>query len=171
MELFRAKYAAEHTVRTSDLEWTIIRPDAFADLWVELLTQTARRTHRPLVFGRGSNPTGWVAVRDVTALTVHVVRTTTFGGRSLTISGPQRLTATDLASHVMAARGWPGTPRHLPTGFLRAASMLPGAPGRQAKAALAMETLPSVVDDARRAVPQLPCTPVDALLTTPVVPK
>jgi len=166
MELFRAKYEAERAVVSSGLEWTIIRPDAFADLWIELLTQTGRRTQRPLVFGRGSNPTGWVAVRDVTALTVRAVGTTTLGGRRLTISGPQRLTATELAAHVMAARGWPGTPRHVPTGFLRAASMLPGGPGRQARAALAMETLPAVVDDARRAVPQLPRTRVDALLET-----
>jgi uncharacterized protein YbjT (DUF2867 family) len=122
LELFRAKYAAESAVKSSDLEWTIIRPDAFADLWIELLTQS--------------------------------------------ISGPQRLTLTELASHVMAAQHWPGTPRYVPTAMLRAASMLPGAPGRQAQAALAMETLPPVVDDARRAVPQLPCTTVQALLTT-----
>jgi uncharacterized protein YbjT (DUF2867 family) len=166
LELFRAKYAAESAVKSSDLEWTIIRPDAFADLWIELLTQSARRTHRPLVFGRGDNPTGWVAVRDVTSLTVRAAQTTTLCGRSLTISGPQRLTLTELASHVMAAQHWPGTPRYVPTAMLRAASMLPGAPGRQAQAALAMETLPPVVDDARRAVPQLPCTTVDALLTT-----
>jgi NADH dehydrogenase len=166
LELFRAKYAAESAVKSSDLEWTIIRPDAFADLWIELLTRTARRTHRPLVFGRGNNPTGWVAVRDVTALTVRAAETTTLCGRSLTISGPQRLTATELASHVMAAQHWPDSPRHLPAAMLRAASMLPGAPGRQAQAALALETLPPVVDDARPAVPQLPCTTVDALLMT-----
>jgi uncharacterized protein YbjT (DUF2867 family) len=164
LELFRAKYAAEKAVKRSDLEWTIIRPDAFADLWIELLTQTARPTHRPLVFGRGSNPTGWVAVRDVAALTVLAAETTTLCGRSLTISGPQRLTATELASHVMAAHHWPKAPRHVPTAMLRAASMLPGAPGRQAQAALAMEILPPVVDDARRTVPQLPCTTVDDLL-------
>ena len=172
MELFRAKCAAEHSVRSSDLEWTVIRPDAFADLWIDLLTRTAGRSNRPLVFGAGNNPTGWVAVRDVTALILHAVETTACTGSSLTISGPGRLTVTELAGRVMAAHHWSGTPRHVPTPVLRVASMLPGAAGRQAGAALAMETLPPVVDDARVAVPQLPCTPVDALLqTSPVGPS
>jgi len=171
MELFRAKCAAEHSVRSSGLEWTIIRPDAFADLWIDLLTQTAGRRNRPLVFGPGNNPTGWVAVRDVTALILHSVETTACTGRSLTVSGPERLTVTELAARVMAAHHWSGTPRHLPRPVLRVASMLPGAAGRQAGASLAMETLPPVVDDARVAVPLLPCTPVDALLqTSPVGP-
>lgn len=164
MELFRAKYAAEQSVRSSDLAWTIIRPDAFADLWIQLLTRTAGRPHRPLVFGPGSNPTGWVAVRDVTALTVRAVETPSLRGSCLTISGPQRLTATELASRVMAAQHWPGTPRHVPIRLLHVASTLPGSPGRQARAALAMGALPPVVDDARRAVAQLPCTTVDTLL-------
>ena len=128
MELFRAKYAAEQSVRSSDLAWTIIRPDAFADLWIQLLTRTAGRPHRPLVFGPGSNPTGWVAVRDVTALTVRAVETPSLRGSCLTISGPQRLTATEFASRVMAAQHWPGTPRHVPIRLLHVASTLPGSP-------------------------------------------
>ncbi|MGB7819627.1 MAG: NAD(P)H-binding protein, partial [Ornithinibacter sp.] len=164
MELFRAKYAAEQELVQFDLDWTIIRSDAFADLWIELLTQSAGRTHRPVVFGPGNNPMGWVAVRDVSAATVSVAETTSLRRRTLTISGPQRLTLTELASHVMAAHDWPGNPRHVPTPILRFASMLPGAPGRQTSAALAMNTLPPVVDDAREAVPHLPSTPVQALL-------
>ncbi len=164
MELFRAKHRAETAVIRSAVEWTILRPEGFANLWIELLTQTAGRTHRPLVFGRGSNPMGWVAVQDVAALAVRAVETRSLLGTTLTVSGPQRLTVTELACRVMAAHGWPGTPRHVPTGLLRVASTLPATPGRQARAALAMEMLPPAVDDARATVPHLPCTSVDSLL-------
>lgn len=164
MGLFRAKFHAEHLLRRSSLAWTIIRPEAFADLWIDLLTTTAGRSHRPLVFGRGNNPMGWVAVRDVAALTVRAVETTSLRQATLTISGPQRLTLTELASRVMAAHGWPGSPRHVPTGVLRVASLLPGRAGRQAEAALAMDAMPPVVDDAHDVVPDLPRTPVEALL-------
>ncbi len=162
--LFRAKYAAEQVLGRSSVRGTVIRPEAFADLWIELLRSTAGRSHRPLVFGRGRNPMGWVAVRDVAALTVRAVGDTALRGSTLTISGPERLTVTDLAQLVMAERGWPGVPRHAPTRVLRMAAKLPGRAGRQAEAALAMDVLPRVLDDARAAAPDLPCTSVQALL-------
>ena len=162
--LFRAKYAAEQLLAGSPVSSTVIRPEAFADLWIELLTSTAGRSHRPLVFGRGRNPLGWVAVRDVAALTVRAVATPALRGSTLTISGPERFTLTELAGRVMTARGWPGLPRHLPTGVLRVAATLPGRAGRQAEAGLAMETLPAVTDNARAVVPDLPCTSVESLL-------
>nr|WP_246456553.1 NAD(P)H-binding protein [Nocardioides mesophilus] len=164
--LFRAKYQAEQVLRRSNLGWTIIRPEAFADLWVDLLTTTAGGSHRPLVFGRGNNPIGWVAVRDVSALTVRAVQSASLRQKTLTISGPQRLTLTELASRVMAVHGWSGDPRHVPTGALRLASMLPGRPGRQAEAALAMDVMAPAHDDARREVAHLPCTPVETVLAS-----
>ena len=72
MGLFRAKFDAEQALDRSWVRGTIIRPDAFADLWIELLTTSARRSHRPLVFGRGNASIGWVAVRDVASLVVRV---------------------------------------------------------------------------------------------------
>jgi len=37
MELFRMKWAAEEHLRASGLPWTIMRSNAFAETWVELL--------------------------------------------------------------------------------------------------------------------------------------
>lgn len=164
MGLFRAKHDAEQTLGRSSARGTIIRPDAFADLWVDLLATSAGRSHRPLVFGRGDNPIGWVAVRDVAALVVRVVDDPSLRGAGYTLSGPERISLDDLARHVMAARGWPGSPRHVPVAALRVAARLPGRAGRQAEAALAMDSMPPVVDDARATVGDLPCTPVAQLL-------
>lgn len=164
-ELFRAKHDAERLLAGSTVRGTVIRPDAFADLWIDLLASTAGRSHRPLVFGRGDNPTGWVAVRDVAALTVRAVGTPALRGSTLTISGPERLSLEELARLVMATCGWSGDPRRVPPSVLRLAARLPGRAGRQAGAAVAMDSLPAVVDDARGVVPGLPCTPVQALLT------
>jgi NADH dehydrogenase len=171
MGLFRAKYAAEQMLSRSSVPGTVIRPEAFADLWIELLRSTAGRSHRPLVFGRGRNPMGWVAVRDVAALTVRAVGDSSLHGSTLTISGPERLTLTDLAELVMAEQEWPGVPRHVPTPVLRVAAKLPGRAGRQAEAALAMDVMPRVFDDARSAAADLPCTSVQALLAKRAVPR
>jgi uncharacterized protein YbjT (DUF2867 family) len=164
MGLFRAKFEAEQVLARSQVRGSMIRPEAFADLWIELLTATAGRSHRPVVFGRGDNPTGWVAVGDVAALTVRAVETAALRGSTLTISGPERLTMTELALRVMTAHGWTGPPRHVPPNALRALARVPGRAGRQAEAALAMEGLPAVIDDARHLVPGLPSTTVEDLL-------
>jgi uncharacterized protein YbjT (DUF2867 family) len=166
MELFRAKAAAEQALRRSTVRGTIIRPEAFADLWIELLTTTAGRSHRPLVFGHGDTPIGWVAVSDVAALVIRLVEDPNLRGSTLTISGPERISSNDLARRVMAAHGWPGTPRHMPVAALRVAARLPGRVGRQAQASLAMDRLPPVIDNAHQAVPDLPRARVGDLLAT-----
>jgi uncharacterized protein YbjT (DUF2867 family) len=166
MELFRAKAAAEQALSRSTARGTIIRPEAFADLWIELLTTTAGRSHRPLVFGRGDTPFGWVAVGDVAALVIRVIEDPSLRGSTLTVSGPERISLNDLARRVMAAHGWPGNPRHVPVVALRVAARLPGRAGRQAQAGLAMDSLPPVIDNAHEAVPDLPRTRVGDLLAT-----
>jgi NADH dehydrogenase len=52
---------------------TIVPATAFLELWIDVLTSTAGRSNRPLVFGRGRNPINFVSVRDVAALVEHVV--------------------------------------------------------------------------------------------------
>ena len=167
MGLFRAKFEAEQCLHRSSVRGTVIRPDAFADLWIELLATTARRSHRPLVFGRGAAPMGWVAVSDVAALVVRVVDQASLRGTVYTLCGRERISMTDLAERLMEARGWPGSPRHVPVAALRVAAVLPGRGGRQARAALDMEGLRPVVDDTRTRIPDLPETPLAELIDGP----
>ena len=170
MGLFRAKSEAEQALDRSSVRGTIIRPDAFADLWIELLATTARRSQRPLVLGRGHNPIGWVAVRDVASVVVRVVDEALLRGAVYTLSGPERISLTELARRLMSARGWSGSPRHLPVAALRMTALLPGRAGRQAHAALAMDSLRPIDDDTRARLPELPNTPVAELLATSSAP-
>ena len=80
MELTRMKYAAEQRLRASTCPWTVVRPEAFAQTWIEILRQTAGRSRRPLVFGDGVNPIAWVDVEDVAALVERAVVDTTLRG-------------------------------------------------------------------------------------------
>lgn len=164
--LFRAKFDAEQTLDRSRVRGTIIRPDAFADLWIELLTTSARRSHRPLVFGRGNASIGWVAVRDVASLVIRVVDQPSLRGTAYTLSGPEHISLTELARRLMSVRGWPGSPRHLPVPALRATALLPGRVGRQTQAAVAMDDLAPVEDDTRTRIHDLPNTPVAELFAT-----
>ena len=169
MALMRAKYDAEQRLRASRSAWTIVRPEAYAETWAQLLERTAGRSHRPLVFGRGDNPVSWVSVADVAALVERAVVDQSLRGRVLEICGPEPVTLTRLAEMVMVAHGWPGTPRHVPRPVLHAMAnavgLLKPALALQARAALAMDELPTTSDeDLRTEFPDLPCTPVSAVV-------
>jgi NADH dehydrogenase len=145
LEIAREKYAAERALRDSGVGWTIVRAAAFAELWIQMLEDTAGRSRRPLVFGRGENPLWWVSVDDVAAELARVAPDGSARDRTIEVIGPDGLTLTELAAKVMRAHGWPGSPRRVPPVALRIASRSIGvvAPkvGRQMSAALAMERL------------------------------
>lgn len=164
MELFRMKYAAEQHALASGVPTTIVRSTAFLELWIELLRQTAGRSGRPLVFGRGENPINFVSVVDVAALVAHVVGDDATRGRTLEIGGPDNLTFNQLAHAVMAADSAEGAPRHVPPVALRVMAatvgrIKPGL-GRQAAAALVMDRIDLTFDATatRDLVPDLPYT-------------
>ncbi len=143
MELFRMKYAAEQYARGSGVPTTIVRATAFLELWIELLRDTATRSGRPLVFGRGDNPINFVSVADVAALVERVVVDPTTRGQTFEIGGPDNLTFNQLAETVQRADGREGAPRHVPPAALRLIAATVGRfkpqVGRQTRAALVMD--------------------------------
>lgn len=169
MELARMKYAAEQRLRSSSCAWTIVRPDAYAETWLQVLAQSAGSSGRPLVFGRGDNPIAWVSVDDVAALVERAVVDSSLRGRVLEICGPEAVTLTGLARMLMAQRGWSGTPRRVPRPMLHLMANTVGRVrpemDRQARAALAMDEMPTREDaELRREFPELPRTPVSQVV-------
>ncbi|MDQ6650940.1 MAG: NmrA family NAD(P)-binding protein [Actinomycetota bacterium] len=145
MELFRMKYAAELHLRSTEVPSTVVRSAAFLELWVELMQGTARRSGRPLVFGRGDNPINFVSVTDVAAAVERAVVDPQTRGRTLEVVGPHDLTFNQLALAVQRAAGRTAPPRHVPPAALRLMAQTVGRVkpelGRQARAALAMDRL------------------------------
>jgi uncharacterized protein YbjT (DUF2867 family) len=143
MELFRVKHAAEQHATTSGVPTTIVRATAFLELWTDLLGQTAGRSGRPLVFGRGENPINFVSVADVAALVERAVIDPGTRGQILEIGGPENLTFNQLAQALQTAAGRPGAPRHVPRPMLQLMANAIGRVkpelGRQARAALVMD--------------------------------
>jgi NADH dehydrogenase len=171
MELFRMKDAAEALLSASGVPGTIVRPTAFLELWIDLLRDSAGRSGRPLVFGKGDNPINFVSVRDVAALVDQVVSDSAARGQTLQIGGPDQLTLNDLARLVTADNQNPQPPRHLPPPALRAVAGALGrlrpAMARQARAALVMDRDDMTFHDqtVRSRYPNLPSTSVSHLLT------
>lgn len=112
MPLFRAKYAAEQTLRASGCPWTIVRPTAYTELWAELVG-------KGLIFGRGENPINFVSVADTAAVVHRAVTDPSLRGQVLDVAGPENLTFNQFAEVVREAGRLDKPVRHLPRGLLR----------------------------------------------------
>ena len=86
-DLFRAKFAAEQQLRASDVPWCIIRSGPFIETWQQILRDTAGRSGRPLVFGRGERRLAFVRVDEVAALAARAATDPTLLGQTLEIGG------------------------------------------------------------------------------------
>jgi NADH dehydrogenase len=169
MELFRMKYAAEQYLRTRDTLWTIVRSTAFLELWIALMTGTANRAGRVLVFGKGDNPINFVSVNDVAALVDRVIDDSSVRGQTVEIGGPENLTLTQLAAAIQSA-GPAVAPRHIPRAALTAMSVIlrPFWPvrARESAAAVALDTMDLRFDPSaiRARYPDQSLTPLSDVL-------
>ena len=60
-------------------------------MWLSILEQTAKRSGRPVVVGRGENPINFVSVGDVAALVDVVIAEPATRGETLQLGGPEDL--------------------------------------------------------------------------------
>ena len=118
------------------------------------------------MFGRGDNPVNFVSAADVAALTALTVTDPGLRGQVLELGGPDNLTFNQLAALVQEVTGRRGTVRHIARPALQAiawaAAAVRPALARQARAALAMDTLDMTFDPTptRQAFPDLPDTDI-----------
>ncbi|MDL9979452.1 SDR family oxidoreductase [Microbacterium sp. ASV49] len=160
IEVAAMKHAAERATReAAGLDWTIVRSALFAELWRDILRQTAARSRRPVVFGRGENPINVVSVADVAQVVVRAALDRDLRGRVIEIGGPRNVTMNELARWATGSE----RPRHIPRGVLRASAvaMAPVRPAiaRLMRQSLAMDTADLTYDAsaARAEFAWLPC--------------
>lgn len=168
--LFRAKYAAEEMLQASGIPWTIVRASAFMETWGTIMGQPLQASGKILVFGRGNNPINFVSATDVAALISHLVATPGLRSQVMELGGPGNLTFNQVAAILQEATGRQGTVRHIPRWALHtmavATTWLKPALARQARAALAMDTIDMTFDPSptRQAFPGLPYTDMPTAL-------
>jgi NADH dehydrogenase len=168
--LFRAKYAAEDMLRASGLPWTVVRATAFMETWATIMGRMLQTSGKIVVFGRGDNPVNFVSTIDVAALIEQAVTDPGLRGQVLEIGGPDNLTFSQFAVIVQESTGSRGPVRHVPRPALQAMACVTAtfkpALARQARAALAMDTMDMTFDPAltRRAFPGLPNTSMQSAL-------
>lgn len=126
MLLLRMKHAAEQLLRASRLDWTIIRPTVFMELWAGLVGDPILRSGKTVIFGRGENPVNFVSVRDLARVVAEAVTGPGFSRQSLDLGGPEDLTFRQLVGLYESRLGRKAVVRSVPVPALRVARAVLG---------------------------------------------
>src|SRR5215469_2278910 len=124
VEFFRIKYHTEEYLRASPLNFTIIRPSAFMDLWAQFIGQPILGQGKTTIFGRGNNPVNFVAVEDVARFVCAALEDPGAGQRVIKVGGPENLTLNQVAEIFERASGRQAKKRHVPLPLMRVMSIL-----------------------------------------------
>jgi uncharacterized protein YbjT (DUF2867 family) len=166
MELFRMKAAVEQRLRASHLSWTMVRPTAYQETWLEIVGRPLVTTGRTRIFGRGRNPINFVSAGDVARIVDLAVTDPDLRGVSVGVPGPENLTFDQFVEIVRAATGVTGTVNHVPLPMLRLMSIVlrPIKPvlAGQIAAAVVMDThdMSAETAERERRFPLVPSTPL-----------
>lgn len=126
MELLRMKHGAEAALRRSHLEWTIVRPTVFMELWAGIVGDPILRSGKTIVFGRGDNPVNFVSVTDVARIVELALVEPSLSRQAIDVGGPENLTINQLVAQVESVAGRRAAVRHIPVPLMRVARRLLG---------------------------------------------
>jgi uncharacterized protein YbjT (DUF2867 family) len=124
MSLGRAKYAAEQSLKSSGLAWTIVRGTAYMEFWAKLVGQPLIDTGRTQVFGRGDNPINFVSVHDVAKAVEMAVVDPGMRGIDLDVGGAENLTMNQVVEIFERVTGRKGQVSHVPLTMMRIMSVV-----------------------------------------------
>lgn len=164
MELARMKYRAEEALRASRLEWVIVRPNAFMELWAEIAGGPIVKEGKATVFGRGDNLINFNSAKDVARFTELALFDPGLSRTILAVGGPENLTFNQLVGQIGHAAGRKAVVRRVPLPMMRLLSLVmrpfkPDVAG-MIGAGIAFDTVDMTFDasDLRRRFPQIELT-------------
>jgi uncharacterized protein YbjT (DUF2867 family) len=124
MELWRMKHRAEEALRASRLDWIIVRPNAFMELWAEIIGGPIFKDGKATVFGRGDNPINFNSAKDVACFIELALFDPSLSRTILSVGGPENLTLNQLVSQIERAAGRTAVVKHVPLPVMRLMSLV-----------------------------------------------
>jgi len=124
LEFFRIKYRTEEYLQASGLNFTILRPGAYMELWAQLIGQPIREQGKTTIFGRGKNPINFVSVEDVARFVSIALDDPRARNAVIEVGGPENLTMNQVAEIFERASGRQAKKRHIPLLMMRVMSIL-----------------------------------------------
>ena len=122
---FRIKWDVERYLKSSGLDYTILRPTAFMDVHAHMLIgEPILRRGRVVLFGRGETPRNFVAAEDAAAAATLALHEVALVGETIDVAGPENLTSLDVVRIYERAGGRTARVTRVPLGVPRTLSRL-----------------------------------------------
>lgn len=120
VDIFRLKWYIEDAIRRSGVPYVMLRPSAFADVWVnEVIADRVRKKGGALIFGDGTAVANYITIDDVATFAVRILERHDIVNEAIEVGGPSDVSLNDLASLVERKLGAKGRRQHIPVPMLR----------------------------------------------------
>jgi len=175
IELWRMKHRAEEALQAGNLDWVIVRPNAFMELWAEIVGEPIFKNGKATVFGRGDNPINFNSATDVARFVDLALFDSGLSRTILPVGGPENLTLNQLVGLIEHAAGRTVAVKHVPVLMMRLMSLVmrPVKPDVAAmiQGGIAFDTVDMKFDaaDLSRRFPQIRLTRMADVLARQVV--
>jgi len=115
-----AKRAVEQRLRSSGLDYTILRPTFFAEVWLSPALGFDYANRKAQLYGTGLNPISWISFQDVAHFAVESLDRPAARNVTLELGGPQALAPAEVVKIFEQVGGQPFEVQHVPEEALRA---------------------------------------------------
>jgi uncharacterized protein YbjT (DUF2867 family) len=115
-----AKRAVEARLRSSGMNYTILQPTYFMELWLSPAVGFDYTARKASIFGEGQNAISWISYRDVAKFAVAALTTPGAGNATMELGGPQALTPLEVVGIFEKAGGQAWEYVNVPTSALEA---------------------------------------------------
>lgn len=124
--LVRYKHEVERAVRASGMQWTILQPSVFMEIWLSSLLGWDFVKGRATIFGAGVAPIRYVSVGDVAEHAVRSLDDPRLANRDVPLGGPEALSPNDVVKIFEKTSGRPYRATHIPAAILSFMSPMVG---------------------------------------------
>ena len=125
IDFFRTKYLIEDHLKSSGLNYTILRLPAFMEWHVyNLLAKNIVEKGRATIFGSGTNPINFIAVKDVVEAIDKIALNVNYYNKIIFLAGPQNISRNEIAKLYGNALNIKPKVRHVPIQLLKILSIL-----------------------------------------------
>jgi NADH dehydrogenase len=142
VDFFRAKADTERHLADSGMDYTILQPNIFMEVWIGMMVAMPVQQGMPVtLIGRGDHRHAMISMRDVAAFVVAAVTNPAARNTTLIIGGPDALTWTQVVERAESILG-----RNLDVRYVAPGEPLPGRPPVAGQFGALFETYESVID-------------------------
>lgn len=138
----QAKAETEQRVRDSGMDWTVLSPNIFMDVWVPAVVGGPALTDQPVTLvGEGRRRHSFVSEQDVAAYAVAALNHSGSSHSTLVIGGPNPVSWRDVVETFEQELG-----RKLPVETVSPGTPVPGLPDMMSQLLAAQDTYDSPID-------------------------